>query len=169
MRKLSLALLALVLTTSVASADRGRRGDRDNRRGHDRDRGRDRGSVVVRVDNDRHHRDRRPARRVVHRPVHIRNGSFHFHGGVVRRWRAPVITQRYYDYRVQPAPIVENYDAMPGYVWHPGQWQWSGREWSWMPGHYDVAPDHGQQYGYDQGYDQGYAPAYAPPSGYAPY
>ena len=179
-------LIAMLLGTGVASADRGRdhrRGDDHGRRGGDagwRDGGRS-SRVVVR---DR----RRVVRpRLEHRRVTIRDGAFHFHGGLVKRWRAPVISRRYVDVRVVPAPVVEYYDPVPGYVWRPGQWQWTGYEWSWTAGYYDVDPAYGydQGYGYDPRYQQGYgtqpgydydgdgyadpAPAPAPPPSPYPY
>jgi len=50
--------------------------------------------------------------------------------------RAPVIRERYYNYRYRPALIAENYAAMDGYVWVRGSWAWNGYEWIWQPGHY---------------------------------
>jgi hypothetical protein len=147
-------LAAMLCSAGVASADRHRGRD------HDGDRGR-RGTIVVR-DRGHDHRTVRDVRvqrqvryrpRLEHRTVFVSNGAFRFDGGVVRRWRAPVIRHRYFDVRVQPAPVVEYYDAMPGYAWIAGQWQWTGAEWQWMPGHYELTAD----YGYQQGY--GYPPS----------
>jgi hypothetical protein len=63
----------------------------------------------------------------------------------------PVIPYRYFNYAQRPAIIAESYPPMTGYVWIPGQWQWSGYEWIWQPGHYQ--PDHA----YDA-YGHPYAP-----------
>lgn len=163
-------VLAMLLTTSVASADRRGHDRRDDRRGGDRRGHVDRGDhrqrdhrprIVVR--DRRHDRNDRYQRR----PVYVRGGSFHFHGGIVKRWRAPVIRQRYFDVRYRPAPVVEYYDTMPGYVWRAGHWQWTGYEWTWQAGYYDVDPAYGQGYGYDQGYGYQQQPVYAPPSPYS--
>lgn len=143
-RIITLALLGITLTTGAALADRDRghrKHDRDrvvhrhdNRANHRHvDRGRDR-RVVVR-DRDRH----RNVQRHVHRsrPVY-RNNRFYFDGGVTRVYRRPVIRQRYTNYYQRPAILIENYDPMPGYIWIAGHWNWSGYEWTWVPGHYEV-------------------------------
>lgn len=139
-RLISLSLLALTLTSGVALADRDRRDrhdhrDRDRGRGRDRDRWerRDRGPVVR---DHHHHRERR---RIDRRPIYFSGGRYTFHGGVSRVYHRPVVRQRYYDYRVRPTVIVENMEPVPGYVWVAGRWNWNGREWIWMNGHY--APD----------------------------
>lgn len=67
-----------------------------------------------------------------------RGDRFYFHDGSYRAYHRPVIRERYYDYRVRPRMVVENYDAVSGYVWVPGTWQWNGREWIWFGGHYAV-------------------------------
>ena len=138
-RILPLTLLALTIFGGVASADR------YNRR-HERS-----GGVVV-----RDHRDYRPApvvrrdRRVITRaPVYVNNGRYVFHGGVSRTYVRPVIRQRYYNVRVRPAIVVENYEPQPGYVWVAGNWQWNGGEWVWTSGYY--APDTRVRVWYDDG------------------
>lgn len=149
-------IAAMLCSIGVASADRRGRGDRDrDHRWRDGDHGR-RGHVVVR---DRREIRQRP--RVERRTIYVRDGAFHFHGGVVKRWRAPVIRHRFFDVRVRPVPVVEYYDQVPGYVWIAGQWQWNGYEWTWMAGHYEIAPDY---YDDDDGYGYGYDYGYAAPS-----
>ena len=143
-RILPLTLLALTLLGSVSFADRDRR---DRRRDRD-DRRYDRGGTVVR-DN----RDYRPARRerraVTRNRVYVNNGRYVFNGGYTRSYVRPVIRHRYYDYRVRPTIVVENYDPVPGYMWIQGQWQWNGYEWVWTSGHY--APDTRYRVWYDDG------------------
>jgi hypothetical protein len=159
-RILPLSLLALLLFGGVASADRDRgdrgrydRHDRHDRRDDRGDRGRrdhyqPRGGVVV-----RDHRDYRPARhnrRAVSRnTVYVNNGRYVFHGGVTRTYSRPVIRHRYYDVRVRPTIVVENYDPVPGYIWIQGRWNWTGYEWTWVSGHY--APDTRYRVWYDDG------------------
>lgn len=169
------ALLAVTALGGTAMADR------DNHRGRDRDR---RGPVIRdhrgnsgwerrdnrRYDNRRWDNNRRwdrnrrvvrqaPRYRIERRPVYINRDRFVFHGGFSRVYHRPVIKYRYYDYRVRPQPIVENIEAVPGYIWVSGQWMWSGQEWIWNPGHYAVDPNFQySQYDYD---GDGYAdPAY---------
>ena len=77
------------------------------------------------------------------------NGVFRFHGGHTVVYRAPVITQRYYNYSIRPTLIVENYPAQYGYIWVNGSWNWSGNEWLWTGGHY--APDPAIGVYYDDG------------------
>jgi len=140
-RILPLTLLALTLLGGIATADRYRdRGGRRYERG---------GGVVV-----RDHRSARPVvvreRRVITRsPVYVSNGRYVFHGGVSRAYVRPVIRTRYYDYRIRPQIIVENYDPVPGYVWVRGHWQWNGYEWIWASGYY--APDARIRVYYDDG------------------
>jgi len=143
-RLLPITLLALTLFGSVALADRhDRRYDRRNDR---------RGPVV------RDHRDYRPAprpvvrrdRRVITRNrVYVANGRYVFHNGVTRSYVRPVIRHRYFDVRVRPTLIVENYQPVPGYVWVAGNWQWNGREWMWTSGYF--APDTRYRVWYDDG------------------
>lgn len=138
-RLLPLTLLAVTLLGGTALADRHRHERRDDRRG----------GVVV-----RDHRDSRPVvrhdRRVVTRNrVYVNNGRYVFNGGVTRTYVRPVIRQRYYNVRVRPQIIVENYDPAPGYVWVNGNWQWNGYEWTWTSGYY--APDTRYRVWYDDG------------------
>jgi hypothetical protein len=53
-----------------------------------------------------------------------------------------VIRARYYNVRVRPQLIVENYPPEPGYIWMRGQWTWSGAEWRWADGHYLADPQY---------------------------
>jgi hypothetical protein len=145
-RILPLTLMALTLLGGVATADRDRGRDRGRR--HDRYDRHDRGGVVVRDHRD-YRRDRRDRRAVARNRVYVSNGRYVFSGGVSRSYVRPVIRHRYYDVRVRPRIIVENYDPVPGYVWVAGQWQWNGYEWSWMSGHY--APDTRYRVWYDDG------------------
>lgn len=87
--------------------------------------------------------------------------------------RAPVIRERYFDFRVRPRILVENYAPMTGYYWVNGRWDWDGVEWRWTPGHYEpqanyVAPNYAPSYQptYAPNYQPTYAPSYQP--NYAP-
>lgn len=62
-------------------------------------------------------------------------------------YRRPVIRERYYNVRVRPQIIVENYPAQYGYIWISGNWSWNGYEWQWNDGHY--APDPSIEFYYD--------------------
>jgi hypothetical protein len=67
-------------------------------------------------------------------------GGYYGGGWGVRRpvyVNRPYIRERYFDYRIRPRIIVENYAPMAGYYWVPGEWQWNGYEWLWQPGHYE--------------------------------
>ena len=177
-RIIPLTLLALMLSGGVALADRDGRGrGRDHQGGvrvaptrHDRtpDRGdrRDR-RYDRRADrrNDRRADRRDRVVRVQRARPAFRNNRFYFAGGVSRPYVRPVVNVRYRDYNRRPAIVVENYDAMPGYVWIQGGWQWTGYEWSWQPGRYDV--DVSYQEPYDDGayYDDGYDSGYVAPTG----
>jgi hypothetical protein len=162
-RILPITLLALTLLGGVAFADRDHRRDRrDDRRDDRRNDRYDRRGPAVQGPAVRDHRDRRYVRRPDHRTdrrhdrrpvvrnrVYVNNGRYVFNGGVSRTYVRPVIRHRYYNYRVRPTVIVENYDPVPGYVWVAGQWQWNGYEWIWMSGHY--APDTRYRVWYDDG------------------
>lgn len=163
MKKLLVATALLILgTAGTAAADR--RGGRDGR-DHDR---RDRVTVRDRGNYNNHGnvrdrgynrpvvRDRGYNRTVVRdrgwnnrRPVYVSNDRYHFHGGRSVVYRRPVIHQRYYDYRVRPTLLIENYETVPGYIWVQGSWQWSGYEWTWVNGHYEVDVNYD---GYPDGY-----------------
>lgn len=115
-RVLALTSLVFLLSTGAALADRrggGRVVVRDHRGGGG---GPAPSRVVVRE------RARpvvvRDQRRVVVRrsPVYVSGGRYTFGGGVVREYRRPVIRTHYYDIRVRPTVIVENYDPVPGYL-----------------------------------------------------
>ena len=140
-RLITYTLLALTLMGGVAIADRDRdrRSDRRDRRDDRHDRARD----------HRVHRHNPNRRAVVRNRVYVNNGNYRFHNGVTRVYRRPVISHRYYNYRVRPQIIVENYDPVPGYVWINGTWSWNGREWYWNNGHY--APDTRYKVYYDDG------------------
>jgi hypothetical protein len=140
-------LLALTLGSGAAFADHYRRGDyyRNDRRGDyyrgDRYRSDYRAGAGVTIRNPNEpvwtQRDRRVSYR---RPVYVSNGYYQFHTGHRYRYERPIIHTRYYDYRVRPQIVVENYQPMTGYVWVPGQWQWNGYEWIWTSGYYSVDP-----------------------------
>ena len=130
--KLALTALAVSLMGGVALADHERgRGEHE--------RGGDRGHVVERHDRDRvvvrEHDGYRGDRHIY---INRGDNRFYFRGGEYRTYHRPVIRERYYNYRVRPRMVVENYDAMPGYVWIQGGWQWNGAEWQWFGGHYAV-------------------------------
>jgi hypothetical protein len=148
MRRIILAAISLMLVGGVASADRWR-GGRDtsrhpggtvvrDRRAHDNYRNNYRNDRVVRRD----YRSYGTRRHVDRRPVYINNGRFSFGNGLVRVYNRPVIRHRYYDYRIRPQIIVENYDPVPGYIWIQGHWNWSGYEWIWVNGYYSPDPNY---------------------------
>jgi hypothetical protein len=135
MYKFISAALMVMMFGGVAAAD------------HDRDQNRD---------HDRGHRENRPAQRadrhvVSRRPVYANNGRFVFGGGVTHAYTRPV-TRRYYNARVRPVMLTENYQNEPGYVWVNGNWTWSGREWLWGDGHYVADPQYSTYYD-DGSYD----------------
>lgn len=151
MKKLLVATALLILgTAGTAGADR-YRGNRVDHRDH-RDHRDYRDRVVTR---DRGWNNRTPQRvtrdRVVRRPVYVNNGRYHLNNRTVV-YRRPVVNVRYTDYRYRPTLLVENYETVPGYIWVAGNWQWSGYEWQWIDGHYEIDAS----YGYDDGYS--YAP-----------
>ena len=49
----------------------------------------------------------------------------------------PVISNHYYRYDYRPNYVVEDYGPRDGYIFMRGEWQWSGYEWVWQPGHYE--------------------------------
>ena len=180
MRLITLSLLALTLWGTHAEADRYRDRGRD-RRDHRRDdrpvvRDHRRDNRPVVRDNRRYDRpvvrdnrryDRRPRytgpvranRRVIdRRPIYVTDGRIRFHNGRTVVYNRPVIRQRYYDVRVRPQIIVENYPPQYGYIWVSGSWNWNGVEWVWTSGHY--APDPSISIYYDDDsydvYDDGY-------------
>jgi hypothetical protein len=136
MKRILLSFLALGLLTGVASADRHRGG----RGRHDHNRGGVTwsGGVTVRTTPVRVHQQPRRVyverTRVVRRPIYVQR---------------PRIQYRYYNYYQRPVVIAENYDAMPGYFWVPGQWSWSGAEWVWYQGHYEPDPNYVDNSYYD--------------------
>jgi hypothetical protein len=136
MLRLLITALTFTLFTGVAIADR------HKHRGDDRRNNR----PVVRDHRDNNNRanpQHRGDRRVIHRgPVRSRNGRFVFAGGVTHSYARPVIRTRYYNQRVRPAYVVENYTPMPGYVWVRGGWTWSGAEWRWGDGYYAADPQY---------------------------
>lgn len=168
-RIILLALTALTLTGGVAAADRdGRRGGRDHdRRDHrdnrwndrrDHNRGWRNNNTTVRVSRYRDYdRSRyRVVRAQRSRPV-FRNNQWHFAGGFYRPYVRPVINVRYTNYYSRPQPIVENYQAVPGYIWIAGSWQWDGYQWNWVGGRYEVDTSYQDNY-YDGSvyYDYGF-------------
>jgi hypothetical protein len=167
MRLLTLSILAVILSSGIANADRDRYRD-DNRRPVVRDnRSRpvvrdNRGTTVVR--DNRRQRTYTPNRTVVRggrsyvtrpryngvvrrdrvivdrRPLYHSNNTFRFHNGQTVVYRRPVFTTRYYDVRIRPQIVVENYPAQYGYIWVNGSWNWNGGEWIWTGGHYEPDP-----------------------------
>ncbi|HEY4175951.1 MAG TPA: hypothetical protein VGM90_03935 [Kofleriaceae bacterium] len=143
-RIILMALTGLTLSSGVALADRHGGGhDRREERQDHREIRQDRREI--RQDRREDHRwDRRADSRwggnrtyVRSRPVY-RNNTWYFNGGVTRTYHRPEIRYHYRNYYQRPTILVENYDPMPGYVWVAGNWAWSGFEWTWSPGHYEV-------------------------------
>lgn len=154
MRMITLSLLALILSAAVAEADRyDRRDRRDDRRGYRAVR--DNRTYSRPIVRNGYRRQRyagpiRANRRVIdRRPIYVNNGAYVFHGGQRVVYRRPVIARRYYDVRVRPQVIVENYPSQNGYIWVSGNWSWNGGEWIWTGGHY--APDPSFTQFYDDG------------------
>jgi hypothetical protein len=129
--------------------DRGQRGNERQWRGNYRG---DRG-------NERQWRgnDRNVVRVNRERPT-FRGNRFYFSGGISRPYVRPTFNVRYRDYYRRPALVVENYDAVPGYISIQGAWNWTGYEWSWTAGHYDIDPSYDDSYNasYDDGYGTNY-------------
>ena len=75
-----------------------------------------------------------------------------FASGVTHVYTRPVFTTRYYNVRVRPAYVVENYEAVPGYIWVRGGWTWGGNEWRWYNGYYAADPQYSNYYS-DGSYD----------------
>lgn len=154
MRRFLLSALAVCLFGGVASADR-YHGDRGHDRGY-RDRGRSERVVV------RDHRYATRSTRYVERsrPIHYSGGYYSFYGGRRIAYSRPIIRSHYYDVRVRPQVIVENYQPVTGYNWVAGGWQWDGREWQWTSGHYEIAA--GYNFYDDGGYEYNgtYYPGY---------
>ena len=158
MRLIITALIALTALGGVASADR-YRGDH-----HRRNNGGVRVERSYRTYPRQSYRTYsssryvvRPQVRVVRQPIYVQR---------------PVIRYRYYNYYQRPSLLVESYPSKAGYYWVAGQWQWSGYEWIWQPGHYEPDTSYGTSYdSYDgsqygssypsSGYDSSY-----PSSGY---
>jgi hypothetical protein len=163
MRTIIYALMGLTLWSGFADADRDRRDDRRDRRDDRRDRRDDRRDNRADRRDDRRDRrvDRnlrrqryrgavRANRRAITRErLYHSNGTYRFHNGRTVVYRRPVFTRRYYDVRVRPQVIVENYPAQYGYIWVNGSWSWNGSEWAWSDGHY--APDPAISVYYDDG------------------
>jgi hypothetical protein len=170
-RIITLTAIALGLSGGVALADRnnGGRGGRSEVRDHrndrpvvrnnDRNDNRWRGNDSRNDNRWRGNDNRRYDNRVrVERTrPQFRNNRFYFSGGTYRTYNRPVINVRYRDYARRPALIVENYDAVPGYIWMQGSWSWTGYEWNWVPGHYEVD----QSYQDDAYYDQSVSPGFS--------
>jgi hypothetical protein len=135
--------LTLTLLGGVAMADR-----QNDRRGDKRP------TVSDRDNRSQPKRVNRPAQRsnrraIARRPIRASNGAFVFHNGIRRSYTPPVIQTRYYNVRYRPQLVVENYEAVPGYIWVRGSWSWTGREWRWNSGHF--APDMRYSNYYDDG------------------
>ncbi len=136
----STLLFASLLTGGSALADRGH----GRVVVHEGYRGGYRGTVVVhgqggvRVERPVYRGTYRQDRRVVvRRPIYVNNNGYVFHNRVVR-YERPVIREHYYNVRLRPQVVVENYPSQEGYIWVSGQWAWDGREWMWQSGHYDI-------------------------------
>ncbi len=173
-RIITLTAIALGLSGGVALADRhggrgGRSEIRDHRnerpvvvRDHDRNDNRWRGNDNRWRGNDnrRGYDNRVRVQRV--RPT-FRNNRFYFSGGTYRTYNRPVINVRYRDYYRRPALVVENYDAVPGYIWTQGTWNWNGYEWIWVSGHYDVDSSYDDYNDYNGGayYEQSVSPGFS--------
>jgi hypothetical protein len=134
--------LTLTLLSGVAMADR----QHDRRDNHREKRSDVRDSQPRRVNRPAQRSNRRAISR---RPIHANNGAFVFHNGIRRSYTRPVIQARYYNVRYRPQLVVENYEAVPGYIWIRGSWNWTGREWQWNGGHF--APDMQYSNYYDDG------------------
>ena len=93
-------------------------------------------------------RDNYRYRNVDRRPIYVNNSRYVFNNGRTFHYRRPVINYRYTNYRVRPQLLVENYDTVPGYIWVSGRWNWTGYEWDWVAGHYEIDPS----YHYDDAY-----------------
>jgi hypothetical protein len=144
--------VTLTMFCGLAAAD-GHDHDHDNRR----DDHRERGPAVHEQRNNQPQRVNRPAQRpdrrvISRRPVYVTNGRFQFVGGSSHGYTRPVIRTHYYDARVRPQLMVENYGSEPGYIWVRGQWTWSGREWVWGDGHFVPDPQYSNYYD-DGSYD----------------
>lgn len=85
-------------------------------------------------------------------PVHARDGRFDFSGGISYVAPRPPSTYYYDDYSVRPAPYNEEVHAVAGYTWVPGNWQWTGSEWTWMTGYYQPIANHGASISFGAGY-----------------
>ena len=142
-RILVLSILALTVLGGVASADRGRHRHKHHRHSDGWRSGGWSGGVVV-----------RPSVRVEPRRVYVQRPRVVRERIYVQR---PAITVRYYNYERRPRLIAENYSAMNGYYWVPGQWHWNGHEWIWTSGHYEPDPNYVEpQYQYNYDYDSQY-------------
>jgi hypothetical protein len=95
-----------------------------------------------------------PRHNYYRRPVYINNGYYQFNNGYRYAYSRPVIRQRYFDYRVRPQIIVENYQPVSGYNWIGGQWQWTGYEWQWVSGHYECDQAYSEPAYNEPAYDQ---------------
>jgi len=89
---------------------------------------------------------------VTRRVVYANDGRFVFAGGTSHAYVRPVIRTHYYNARVRPLLVTENYGYEPGYVWVRGQWTWAGNEWRWGDGHYMPDPQYSNYYD-DGSYD----------------
>ncbi|CAN5911914.1 hypothetical protein BH11MYX3_BH11MYX3_38920 [soil metagenome] len=147
MKRLLIAALTLTMVSGIAVADR--RGGRGNGRNNGQGMRQDRRNEPPRRVN----RPGRADRRAVNRgPVRVTNGHYVFGGGVSYAYNRPVIRTRYYNARVRPRLVVENYRAVPGYVWVRGGWTWDNTEWRWGDGYYAADPQY-QTYYDDGSYD----------------
>jgi hypothetical protein len=65
-----------------------------------------------------------------------------------------------------PREEIRSAPQSPGALWVSGYWHWTGASYTWIPGHWEVAPPGSRWYGprYVQGNDGRY---YYQPGGYA--
>ena len=166
-RILLFALIALLATAGVASADRGRRW-RDHHENRAWSSHRDRAYPSRREyrhrdtyrDSDRRWRSHRSYRSHPRSyrddRVYVRDGRYRFGRGRYYTYHRPIIRHRYFDYRRRPALIIETYEPVPGYLWVRGHWWWDGYEWIWIPGHYVRDTRYVDPYYSDPYYDDPY-------------
>lgn len=162
-RIISLTALAIAMSGGVALANPGRSsssGVRDHRGGYSQGGGSwngGRSSSGHTVNPGYRHSGDGTYGSGTRSPIYVqRDNRFYFSGGVTRSYQRPVMRQRYFNYAARPAVIFESYQPMAGYDWSPGQWQWDGSEWIWLPGHYETAATHAGYSTYGLGGYPGY-------------
>ncbi len=139
MLKFIVTALTFAMLGGIATADQ-HKGRHDNRRPVVRE---NRSNQPTRVNRPAQRANRKAMNR---RAVYSNNGNFVFASGNTYVYTRPVIRARYYNARVRPQLVVENYRAEPGYIWVRGQWTWGGSEWRWSDGHYMADPQYATYY-----------------------